>query len=452
MRKCIGILFFIFTISVFIFAQNEPTLLIPYSSSNISIDGDLSDWDNYFSYSFQDTTTFFKSTGKYKIENLYPDKFNFSKIKGPKSRNKVIFNSCWNTQNLFFAFKVWDKHLFAEVKSLRLKPRVHLNDGVEIYLDTKDDSRNKMDLNDYQFLIDIKNETEVFRGNLKESLIDTIAVPKEFAQNILFEHSVKVYGSINKHDNTDSLYIIEIAIPFAAIGLHPKTGMKMKLDACVNDIDYPAASAIQIEEASTIMWAFNWSGISDFGFPNTWKSVKLIGTPPWFESISEKYKDFWFYIYSSTLTISLIIISFLFYVINKRRKLPTSEQISKEKIIFVNTIDQKTTLSHNEKTLKQASEFIIQNKSVELHSEEVAKNIGISLRNFQRITKEELNTTPTHFICIVKLNLSAEYLKNKEGNITEAAYEFGFSDPSYFSKTFKNHFGLSPSEFLKNNT
>ena len=452
MKRCIDILFYIFIIPVFIVAQNEPTLLIPYSSSNISIDGDLSDWDDYFSYSFQDTTTFFKSTGEYKMKNLYPGKFNFSEIKGPKSKNKVIFNSCWNTQNLFFAFKVWDKHLFAEVKSLTLKPRIHLNDGIEIYIDTKDDSGNKMDLNDYQFLIDIKNETEVFRGNLKESLIDTIAVPKEFGQNIFFEHSVKVYGSINNQNDTDSLYIIEIAIPFAAIGLFPKTGMKMKLDACVNDIDYPASSAIQVEEASTIMWSFNWSGINDFGFPKTWKSVQLTGAPPWFESISEKYKDFWFWIYTLTLIISLITISFLFYVINKHRKLPTSEQISKEKIIFVNATDKKTTLSHNEKTLKRASEFIIQNKSVELRSEEVAKNIGISLRTFQRITKEELNTTPTHFICIVKLNLSAEYLKNKEGNITEAAYEFGFSDPSYFSKTFKNHFGLSPSEFLKNNT
>ena len=42
-------------------------------------------------------------------------------------------------------------------------------------------------------------------------------------------------------------------------------------------------------------------------------------------------------------------------------------------------------------------------------------------------------------------------------NVSETAYKTGFSDPNYFSKTFKKEFGVTPTEYhnqqqqLKNN-
>ena len=32
-------------------------------------------------------------------------------------------------------------------------------------------------------------------------------------------------------------------------------------------------------------------------------------------------------------------------------------------------------------------------------------------------------------------------------NVSETAYATGFSDPNYFSKTFKKHLGVNPSEY-----
>lgn len=32
--------------------------------------------------------------------------------------------------------------------------------------------------------------------------------------------------------------------------------------------------------------------------------------------------------------------------------------------------------------------------------------------------------------------------------IADTAFESGFNDPSYFSQRFKNHFGLTPSQFV----
>jgi len=433
------------------FSQNKETFQIPYSNRNITIDADLSDWGEYFEFSFDDTLRHFISPSGYDLKNIYPKKFDFSKIKKPKSRNKVRVQIFWNTENLCIGFLVWDKHLFAEAESRDDKPLIHLNDGIEIYIDTQNDSPARMDINDYQFIINLKNESVVLRGDRKEILANS-AVPKDFAQNVLFLSSVKYIGEINNEAQEDSLYIVEIVIPFAAIGLIPKTGKKMRLDLCINDVDYFRAEGYEVEEISSNNWTFNWAGYSDFGYPDYWKTVRLSGEPSWLDSFLEKHKREWLWIYLATLIVSLFAISFLFYRTHKLRQIPTHTELDNKRVIFINKDFNDEILSHNQKILKSVSEFISKNPGGTIHSEDAAEHAGISLRTLQRITKEEMNITPTSYICVIKLKLAAEYLKNKQGNVTEAAYEFGFSDPAYFSKLFKRHFGISPLDYVKSFT
>jgi AraC-like DNA-binding protein len=48
------------------------------------------------------------------------------------------------------------------------------------------------------------------------------------------------------------------------------------------------------------------------------------------------------------------------------------------------------------------------------------------------------------------MKIAAEMLKEKNKTISEVAYDSGFSDPAYFSKTFKNYFGVTPTEYINN--
>ena len=58
--------------------------------------------------------------------------------------------------------------------------------------------------------------------------------------------------------------------------------------------------------------------------------------------------------------------------------------------------------------------------------------------------------TPNDFILNVRLKKAASYLTDHpEYNISEITYMMGFSSPKYFAKCFKEHFGMSPSEFRK---
>jgi AraC-like DNA-binding protein len=51
------------------------------------------------------------------------------------------------------------------------------------------------------------------------------------------------------------------------------------------------------------------------------------------------------------------------------------------------------------------------------------------------------------FIRYMRLSRAAELLKNKTATVSEIAYNVGFDNLSYFSKCFKDRFGVSPSEF-----
>jgi len=366
-------------------------------------------------------------------------------------KNKMGIRICWNQENIYFAFRVEDGHLFAEVPSDASYPEFHLNDAIEIYIDSKNDSREKMDLNDYQFIVDIINNTVVLRGDRKYIESDTMSVPKDIGQNILFESAVVYTGSINDPAGIDTGYIIEIAIPFAAIGIKSEAGHSMKLDLCNDDADYSFRNAKTMQDSANLHYAFNWSGLNDFGYPEFWKTVELSGGPGWYERISAKYDKYWLPVYALSLLISLLILAGLIFRIKKLKKLPVLQKMSHtQKSVFLGSSDQMDTpLSLNQKILKQATEIIEEKPDESIRSELLARELGVSLRNLQRITRIEIDCTPTNFICLVKLNLASEFLKNKQGNVSEAAYEFGFSNPSHFSRMFKNHFGISPKEFQK---
>ena len=54
------------------------------------------------------------------------------------------------------------------------------------------------------------------------------------------------------------------------------------------------------------------------------------------------------------------------------------------------------------------------------------------------------------YVTEIRLEKACEMLIS--GNkVANAAFESGFNDPSYFSKRFKRHYGLSPTQFVSEN-
>ena len=57
--------------------------------------------------------------------------------------------------------------------------------------------------------------------------------------------------------------------------------------------------------------------------------------------------------------------------------------------------------------------------------------------------------SPTEFIRTIRLKRAASLLKQKFGNVTEVSLEVGFNNLSYFNRSFKKLYGISPTEFAK---
>lgn len=57
--------------------------------------------------------------------------------------------------------------------------------------------------------------------------------------------------------------------------------------------------------------------------------------------------------------------------------------------------------------------------------------------------------TPSQFIRSIRLQKAVELLKTTDLNVSEIAYDVGFNDPNYFSRTFSEEFGFPPNEVRK---
>lgn len=80
---------------------------------------------------------------------------------------------------------------------------------------------------------------------------------------------------------------------------------------------------------------------------------------------------------------------------------------------------------------------------------ELAEAMHISRSQLHRKITALTGLSTTHFIRNLRLEKARDLLEANAGNVTEIAYQCGFNSPSYFSKTFTEHFGKAPSEFLK---
>jgi signal transduction histidine kinase/DNA-binding response OmpR family regulator len=81
--------------------------------------------------------------------------------------------------------------------------------------------------------------------------------------------------------------------------------------------------------------------------------------------------------------------------------------------------------------------------------DDLGKEMAMSRSQIHRKLKALTNLSATTFIRNYRLHRAAELLKQGAGNVTEISYQVGFSSQTYFSSSFHELFGCSPSEYQK---
>lgn len=77
---------------------------------------------------------------------------------------------------------------------------------------------------------------------------------------------------------------------------------------------------------------------------------------------------------------------------------------------------------------------------------DITRELGISRSLLHIKMKTFFNASMTDYIKQCRMNRACELLRQGY-NVSETAYETGFSDPNYFSKVFKKVYGIPPKEF-----
>jgi len=71
---------------------------------------------------------------------------------------------------------------------------------------------------------------------------------------------------------------------------------------------------------------------------------------------------------------------------------------------------------------------------------------GMSLSKFKRLFKQIFGLTPYRYHLQIKMEKAMEMLAQKKYSVSETGFNVGYANLSHFTKAFKNHFGILPSE------
>lgn len=83
----------------------------------------------------------------------------------------------------------------------------------------------------------------------------------------------------------------------------------------------------------------------------------------------------------------------------------------------------------------------------DLSVEILSRELGMSRVQLYKKLLQITGKTPTEFIRIIRLKRAMQFLRESQLNVSEIAYNVGFNNPKYFTKYFKEEFGVLPSVF-----
>jgi len=112
------------------------------------------------------------------------------------------------------------------------------------------------------------------------------------------------------------------------------------------------------------------------------------------------------------------------------------------------TAEQKLSLQSRHgirnEHLTRAIKAMSENIEHPISPAEIAKDIGISTRQLERLFGRHLNCSPKKYYVDMRLQKARNLLLQTEKPVTEIAFLSGFASPAHFARVYRNQFGLSP--------
>jgi AraC-like DNA-binding protein len=100
--------------------------------------------------------------------------------------------------------------------------------------------------------------------------------------------------------------------------------------------------------------------------------------------------------------------------------------------------------------IKKAKEIIIKNMAEPPSLQELADEVGISLKKLKAGFKEIYGDTVFNYLFDYKMEFARKLLETGSYNVNEVGLKIGYSTSSHFIAAFKKKFGTTPKKYLLN--
>lgn len=130
-------------------------------------------------------------------------------------------------------------------------------------------------------------------------------------------------------------------------------------------------------------------------------------------------------------------------LLKRLKKKLDQERYSNQNVIATKLIEIST---RNEDVLK-AQKFVECHLEKKISLTEVAAHLHLNSSYFSRMYKKETGEGFVEYVTRMKMEKAVELLDQSIKSVEQIAYELGFESKSYFFKTFKRFYGLSPKSY-----
>ena len=117
------------------------------------------------------------------------------------------------------------------------------------------------------------------------------------------------------------------------------------------------------------------------------------------------------------------------------------------KLILLRVIETADEDALPARMVEELDNYIRENVSDEISNTEIGAVFGYHPFYVSRMLKERRGMTLRQYIISYRLKMAKKLLETTDRSAGEIAEECGFTDASYFAKTFKAAFGITPKEY-----
>jgi AraC-like DNA-binding protein len=300
--------------------------------------------------------------------------------------------------------RVKDRSVISRFKPESEIGSIHIEDDIELFFDPDHNHNHILSGHDMYYLF-------AAAGMVKRVVNDSGHYTYSLTSPVVSK--VHVQGTLNREDDTDTGYVLEVAFPLDDLGIRPGPGLTMGFEIKNGDRDYEKGEYFHS----------SWTGNpgSNLGNPSEWGNLRFMR--------KRSSSLFWIMvIILVALTGALLVLA--------RRGARTFRQSSLKRPIKQEILNAQTYISENY-------------HDPDLNREKVASHVNLSPSHFSSLFKKECGLSFIDYLNNYRIEQAEKLLKETDRNISQITYDVGFSSLGYFGKIFKKVKKISPKDLRK---